>query len=258
MSFTVFTQLPYDVPPTLGTIDPNDVISYEELIQMMQAPEVGVYDHWFFNNSLIGSANGKALTPQSANHAQYASYVSLTTEMGNALLTDLTHGAAYTVCMVAKLKKGYTGTTITQLAGVVDGSTAGASMIGFDHTNGLGVGPYITGGGFGTAPRLQNNLDDWQFISSSFSGDLQAAVNSLTGDSKNGIQKVQKTSTNALASNRLIGLGNGYFNQANGTTVKMQFDCAEFIVFTGTKTLVELEDIYKRSQLRMQFKNISI
>ncbi|MCH7307835.1 hypothetical protein MMO38_06730 [Acinetobacter sp. NIPH 1852] len=160
--------------------------------------------------------------------------------------------------MVAKLKNGYTGTSITQLAGAVDGSARGASMVGFDHTNAKGVGPYVTGGGFGTAPRLLNNLDDWQFIACSFSADALSVVNTLVADAKNGIQTVQKTSTNALGSNRLIGLGNGYFNQANGTTVKMQFDCAEFMIFTGTKTLSELEDIYKRSQIRMQFKNISI
>lgn len=258
MPLTVFTRLPYDVPTTLGVIDPNDVISYEEYIQMSQATEAGSYDHWLFNNSLIGSANSKALTPQSANHTLHPSYVSLTTEIGNALLTDLAHGAAYTVCMVAKLKNGYTGTTITQLAGVVDGSTNGASMIGFDHTNGKGVGPYMIGGGFGTTPRLQSNLDDWQFISCSFSGGALAAVNTFVADTKNGIQTNQKNSTNALASTQLIGLGNAYFNQANGTTVKMQFDCAEFIIFTGTKTLAELEAIYNRSQLRMQFKGVAI
>lgn len=249
----LITRLPITAPTTIGVVNSSDVISYSEYLEMISS-EVGAYEYWNFNKGLVGS-NNKSLVPQNASEYVLSNGIAkLKTNNGGGLVSDKSGSSSHTICMVVKVKPGYTGTAITKLAGSLVG-TSGQSMIGFDPANG-GVNGYVVGGGFGTAPRLQHTLDQWQFIAVSFPTGASPVINTITGDAIHGIQESSKTSLVALSNTNNIALGNAYYGGAGYITAEIE--CAEFIIFDSVKTVTEMKEIYGRSKQRMKLKMINI
>lgn len=251
----LFTILPFSVNnPALTLIPSSD---YQRLSDF----ETDSYEHWLFDkgnqSELTGIVNGRILTVQSTAPTYSGNYLSIPSDEGKGLLTDMGEiaGQIDTICVVFRYSTS-TGVVIPfgSLSKTVDASLGGGA-------------PYI-----GNASRdllLQyrptniNSIDtlkdipaaSWQFIAVSRNMATGGIVRTLVGG-----QAVHEITVSAVssyipaASGRKIALGSAYYNAVAGVTL----DFAEAVVFDRQLSAAELHGVYTRAKARMAACGITV
>ncbi len=251
---SLFTRLPISVnDPSLPIIPSGDIdtlgVSYE----------LDSYDHWVFNTGDVGGLVGlnkqRALTPQASVAAYAATYLSLSTTMGNALLSDLDEVALgkYTLCTIVR-EPSPQPTGIKPLFGTVVASPA-ANNLTFLSGSGAARKVFASYSGFTSSLDTTAAIagDVWYFVASSldFKADSSHTMKTLVG----GTAPLEAAGIGAhLASGRKWALGNGWY--ATGAAGTYQY--AEFILYDRALTTDELQAVYARSKARMALQGITV
>lgn len=250
----LFTMLPFSVSnPALPVIPSTD---FERLSEL----EAGAYEHWIFDNgaaSLSGGVNGRMLTAQSDPATFSDSYLSIPSNEGKALLTDMGEVVDQkdTICVVFR----YSTTTGVVIPFGALAKTADAA---------LGGGcPYIANAGrdilLQYRPTNINSIDTgkdapastWQFLAVSrdmASGGIVRTL--LGGQSQHSVTVSNVAAYIPAGSGRKIGLGSAYYNAVTGVTL----DFAEAVVFDRALSASELDDVYLRAKARMAERGITV
>lgn len=251
----LFTILPFSVNNSSLPVIPSS--DYQRLSDF----EIGSYEHWLFDkgnsSDLTGGVNGRLLTVQSTAPTYSGNYLSIPSDEGKGLLTDMGEvaGQKDTICVVFKYSTT-TGVVIPfgSLSKTAEGSLGGSA-------------PYI-----GNASRdllLQyrptnvNSIDTlkdvpaaaWQFMAVSRDMSAGGIVRTLVGG-----QTAHEITVSAVASyipagnNRKIALGSAYYNAVAGVTL----DFAEAVVFDRQLSATELNGVYTRAKARMAARGITV
>lgn len=258
----IFTRLPYDVPETIGLVSPNEIIGYEQLIELTQAPESEAYEHWTFKDGLVGLVGQKQLIPVAgtvpsvANGVLTLSGISTATKkfMNSDLINPTQNG--FTICIVAKTSLSLSGDVA--LAGYQTAQAGTASI--FASANNAIKGNAINLG-FGTAPTIAVPSTDWFFAAASYSNAALVVRNLAVASATTELSTNTFTGTGSIVNPSgadgitSVGIGASY---ANSGLADIDIEYAEFIIFNSSKTNDELAEIYQRSKIRMQVKNIDI
>lgn len=216
--------------------------------------ELDSYEHWAFNTgdagALIGLNKQRALTVQAAVAAYASNYLSLSSVMGNALLSDLDDLASAKVTMCAIVREpSPQATGIKPLFGTVVASPA-ANNLTFLSGAGAARKTYASYSGF--AASLDTTAvaaaDAWYFVGTS----LDFVASPGTGHTMKtlvGGTPVLEAAGNAshLASGRKWALGNGWYSSASAGNLHF----AEFILYDRALSAAELQAVYQRSKARM-------
>lgn len=251
----IFTIMPFSVNNSSLPVIPSS--DYQRLSDL----EIGAYEHWLFDkgnqSDLTGGVNGRLLTVQSTAPTYSGNYLSIQSDEGKSLLTDMGEvaGQTDTVCIVFRYSTS-AGVVIPfgSLSKTVDASLGGGA-------------PYI-----GNASRdllLQyrptniNSIDtlkdvpaaSWQFLAVSRNMATGGIVRTLVGG-----QAIHEITVSAVssyipaASGRKIALGSAYYNAAAGVTL----DFAEAVVFDRQLSATELAGVYTRAKERMAARGITV
>lgn len=251
----VFFRIPVNAPNTLGTIPQSNIVELKDTY-VPYTIEAEAFGHWMFKNNLTDEMNSRNLAPiPGATYTLTNGMITLDTNQLNGIQSGMkpTAGIGYTVCAVIRVKNTANASTDAQLAGTQTSTAGTASLRYYPATN--QIGGNVVSAGLGSANKLAANKNAWQFMAVSFSGDAQVVRNLLVADTLHGVLTDTITGTGPIigTTSAQICLG------ANtASTVTIDFDCAEFIVFAGPKSINELNSIYTRSKERMATKSILI
>lgn len=250
----LFTILPFSVNNSVLPVIPSS--DYQRLSDL----EIGAYEHWLFDkgssNDLVGGINGKQLTVQSTAPTYSGSYLSISGNEGNGLLTDMGEvaGQIDTICVVFKHSSS-TGIVVPfgTLSKTADASLGGGSpfigntprdlLLQYRPTN---IASIDTGKDVPAAT--------WHFLAVSRNMATGGVVRTLLGG-----QTVHEITVGGVAyipagNNRKIALGSAYYTAATGVTL----DFAEAVVFDRQLSATELNGVYMRAKARMSARGITV
>ncbi|GIT89291.1 sialate O-acetylesterase [Roseobacter sp. OBYS 0001] len=201
------------------------------------APEAGATAHWLFgddNPTYADLVSGRIATGPA--HALSAGYMTSPAGVMQGRDTGIAEADAQTMCFVFRLA----GSTNSMIGGTL--TTSGSN----------GVSPYTAGptsiyanmrGGWGNpaVTTASPYMTDFVFVAVSKNVSTRDYV--IFAGAASGHEALTATS-NQTTSPRTIGIGNLHFDRANFSG---QISIAEAIVFAGSRSVPELEDIYHRT-----------
>ncbi|HCV3128084.1 TPA: hypothetical protein OV565_002141 [Acinetobacter baumannii] len=224
--------------------------------------ENNAYGHWLFGggpSSLVDVVNGRILTLQDGATVQpiYADKtVTLSTAIGNALLTDLVDSSAQSLTLCAVVK--CTTTALAILLGnlVPSSSTTSSGLAAFASAgNGYLTVKPVAAGGAGisslTPPSSIVQTSNF-FIASSVNKDTKKGIIYLQQLGVESSNESSYTAASYESSANKIGIGNVAYTGSSNTATY-----SEAIIFDNALTLAEIQNVALRSKDRMANRNIS-
>ncbi|HEO1767954.1 hypothetical protein [Acinetobacter baumannii] len=234
-----------------------------EVNDLIPKYEDDAYGHWLFGggpSSLVDVVNGRILTLQSGATVQpiYADKtVTLSTAIGNALLTDLVDSSAQSLTLCAVVKCTTTALAIL-LGNLVPGTSTTSSGLGAFASAGKGyltVKP-VTANGSAGIPSLSPPSPIIQtsnfFIATSINKNTKKGVVYIQQAGAESSNEASYTASSYEPSANKIGIGNVAYATGGNTTIY-----SEAIVFDKALTLAEIQAVALRSKDRMANRNIS-
>lgn len=251
----IFIKIPVNAPNTIGTVAQSNIVELKDTY-VPYTIESDAFGHWMFKNNLLDEMNTRTLVPMAgAAYTLTNGIISLDTNQANGIQSGMkpVEGVGYTICAVIKVKNTGNATTDVQLAGTQTSTAGTASLRYYPVTN--QIGGNVVSSGLGNANKLAANKNAWQFMAVSFSGDAQVVRNLFVADTVHGV-----LTDTIIGTGKIIGTTSAQICLGANTaqTTALDFDCAEFIVFAGPKSINELNSIYTRSKERMATKSILI
>lgn len=257
MSKLQFLRLPFSVPdgslPVISASDVELYIPYEV--------ESSPYDHWILKGSsasLVGLKSGRVLTPQSTLPTYQPGYLNMTSEVGKALLTDMTDAAAQTVVVILKRPVLPINSEVQILAGAIDTVGSGAASTGsgiyVQGTTSASLTLNIRGGSGLLLTTAPGAVGDWTMVAFG----EQSDATSLAGTSYAGGAATNKTTSwpgvAKRVSTRKIAIGNGYY----GSGVISALSIAEVLLYDRALSVAELDAVYARAKVRMASRGLTL
>ena len=257
MSKLQFLRLPFAVAdlslPKISAADVEQYVPYEV--------ESSPYEHWILKgagSSLVGLKNGRALTPQSTLPIYQPGYVDITSEIGKALLTDMTDAAAQTLVLIMKRPTLPVNSEVQIIGGAIDtvgsGVTSTGSGMYAQGTTPTSLTLNIRGGSGLLLTNTPGAVGDWMMAAFAEQSDATA----LSGTSYAGGASTNKTTswagTSKRVSTRKIAVGNGYYGSGMITTLSL----AEVILYDRALSVAELDAVYARAKARMESRGLTL
>lgn len=252
----LFTILPFSAGnQSLPLIPSTD---YKRLSDL----EISAYDHWIFDkggaSNLSGSVNGKLLTAQSSSPSYSSNYLSILSDQGKGLLTDLGEVATQTdtICVVFRYASS-TGIIVPfgSLSTTPEASLGGGS-------------PYLANAARdvllqyrGTSASSTDTGKDlpsgsWHFLAVSRNLAAGGSIRTLVGGQVANEVTLTAQSAYIPAGNgsRKIALGSAYYNAVAGVNL----DFAEAVIFNRQLSATEMAGVYDRAKARMSARGITV
>ncbi|HCG3529697.1 TPA: hypothetical protein NJU05_003439 [Acinetobacter baumannii] len=225
--------------------------------------ENNAYGHWLFGggpSSLVDVVNGRILTLQNGATVQPVygdKTITLSTAIGNALLTDLVDSSAQSMTLCSVVKCSTTSLAIL-LGNLVPSSSTLSSVLAAFASAGKGyltVKPATAGGPGGisslTPPSSIVQTSNF-FIATSVDKNTKKGIIYLQ---QLGVESSNESSYTAVSyesSANKIGIGNVAYTGSSNTATY-----SEAIIFDNALTLAEIQNVALRSKDRMANRNIS-
>lgn len=242
---SLFTRLNVvNTDATLPVVSPNDV-------KYLSGLEESAYEHWMFNggdaNTLVGRVNGIPLTPQSALPVYSNNRLSISSVVGESLLTGLTgteaaSGGGFTLFTVLKTPVARGGNPIQLFGNFGEGSGVMLSVRGWTAEEGWELTVW------GHEVNINVQPSTWLFVG--------ASIDAVGGNARLLIspsQKVESTG-NSFGLSGEFALGNRAYDGGSVATLEI----AEAGIIKTPYTLPELEELYVRSKARMASVGIPV
>lgn len=227
------------------------------------------YGHWVFTSSsesLVDKVNFRNLTLQSGAVVQptYSDTgVTVSTAVGNALLSDLADTSSQNITMTAVVRCNVTALSILLGNLVPSNNTSSSGLSAFVSTNKayLTVKPTAatgaaTNGISSLTPSASINQTSNFFIGISVDKSTKKGIIFVSqGNTESSIDSVYSSSTYASSANKLA-IGNSVYSSSNVTSNTATF--AEAVIFDKALTLTEIQAVANRAKSRMSSRGITV
>lgn len=257
---SIVTRLPVkSLNPLLPVVSDAELSPFGGYVSPIPPMFDRLHDYWLLGgsaDSLVGLKSETNLVPQAATPVYAGGYLTMSSGVGNALLSDKVDSASQTVCVIYQIDSDSTA-GVRVIAGTQQTSSVSPQNGSAMFTE-LGDSKSVSGATRGTSSAIKlsqgaSTAGNWLFAAYSESGAGPSVRTLFIG----GATPVSSTVNDAGAksvSSRKIALGNGYYTGA--PVVNRNF--ASFLLYDYALSTDELAAVYEWAKKDMSDRGLTL